>query len=158
MKTNSRFFGVNFLKSFLLYVIIFTTARFIFRDNINFLSAPNLLFIFSTALILAALNAVRKNQDFKTIDEDTVDELKARKVRFYLGFFGYLFLVVLVFSLLLLALGTATYYLIFSEPAWEWQLLWKTLLFTLVLSVLLSIYSFLSDQWKISSYEKSRSS
>lgn len=156
MKRNRRFFSVSLLKSFLLYAFIFFLARLIFNDDLHFLSTGNVFYILITALILSVLNAVRKSQDFKSIDEDMIDDLKERGLKFYLGFFRFLFLIVILLSSLIFGLGLLTYYLFFGSFEWDWNLLWKAILFALVLSLLLSVYSFISDRWKIASYYKAK--
>jgi hypothetical protein len=155
MKDKS-FFNVNFLKSFLLYVLIFSLARFIFSADLDFLSTRNIVYILVTALILSVLNAVRKSQDFKSIDQHTVDELKERGFKFYIGFFSFLFLIVTLLCVVMLGLGAFIYYLFFDLTEWDWNFLWKTMLFALMLSILLSAYSFISDRWKIAAYYRSR--
>jgi len=156
MKYKSRFFWINFLKSILLYIFIFSLARIVFDTDLEFLSARNAAYILGISFLLAALNAVRKSQDFKGLDEETVHDLQQRGFKFYIGLFGFLFLTVTILAAVFLALAAATYYLFFGNSEWEWDLLWKTLLFSLLLAALLSIYSVLSDRWKVLTYYKKR--
>jgi len=149
---------INFLKSVLLYIFIFSIARLVFDTDLEFLSSRNAVYILAISFLLAALNAVRKNQDFKGLDEHTVHDLEQRGFKFYVGFFGFLFLTVMLLSAVFLVLAAATYYLFFGNNQWDWDLFWKTLLFSLLLAALLSVYSFFSDRWKVASYHKKQTS
>jgi hypothetical protein len=154
MKYKRNFFWINFLKSVLLYLFIFSLARLVFNDDLDFLSTRNAAYILGISLFLSVLNAVRKSQDFKGLDEDTVDELKQRGLKFYIGFFGFLFLFVVIFLVVLILAGVGIYYLFFGGSDWDWNLLWRVVLFSLSFSALLAVYSVLSDKWKVATYHR----